>query len=142
MVNGEEKDIWLILNENRKDVTTIVPHLGAAQSSGTKYGNLRISNLSGDPVQIYAGDKLIESVCYLEEGSIQNLSTIDRNGTYTFILPIYEEEATEAEFILSAKHLTNGSTIESITITVVAEETVEWIVDGKPDVDNSPPGEE
>ncbi len=142
LVNGEEKDIWLILNENRKDVTTIVPHLGAAQSSGTKYGNLRISNLSGDPVQIYAGDKLIESVCYLEEGSIQNLSTIDRNGTYTFILPIYEEEATEAEFILSAKHLTNGNTIESITITVIAEETVEWIVDGKPDVDNSPPGEE
>lgn len=133
LVNDEEKDIWLILNENRKDVTIIIPHLGAAQSSGTKYGNLRISNTSGDPVQIFAGDKLIESVCYLEDGSTENLSTIDRNGTYTFIMPIIEEEATEAVYILSAKHLTNGSTIETTTITVVAEETVDWVVDGVAD---------
>ncbi len=133
LVNDEEKDIWLILNENRKDVTIIIPHLGAAQSSGTKYGSLRITNTSGDPVQIFAGDKLIESVCYLEDGSTENLSTIDRSGTYTFIMPIIEEEATEASYILSAKHLTNGSIIEETTITVVADETVDWLVDGVPD---------
>jgi hypothetical protein len=139
LVNGDEKDIWLILNENRKDVTIIIPHLNAAQSTGTKYGSLRISNASGDPVQIYAGDKLIESICYLEDGSTENLSTIDRSGTYTFIMPIYEEEATEAVFMLSAKHLTNGSTIEEATLTVVADDTVDWVVDGKDDV--APPAE-
>jgi len=138
LVNGEEKDIWLILNENRKDVTIIIPHLGSAQNSGTKYGNLRISNTSGDPVQIFADDKLIESICYLEDGSIENLSTIDRNGTYTFIMPIYEEDALEAEYILSAHHLTNGTVIETTTITVIAEDTVDWEVDGQPDSEEPP----
>jgi len=32
LVNGDEKDIWLILNENRKDITTVIPHFGAANS--------------------------------------------------------------------------------------------------------------
>jgi hypothetical protein len=138
LVNGEDKDVWLILNDNRKDVTIIVPHMGAAQSNATKYGNLRITNLSGDPVQIFSGDKLIESICYLEDGSPLNLSTLDRNATYTFIMPIYEEGAMEADYILSAKHLTNGTTIESATIKVIAEDTVEWIVDGKEDVADAP----
>lgn len=138
VINGEDKDIWLILNENRKDITMIVPHLGAINSSSTKYANLKITNLSGDPVQIFAGDKLIESVCYLEDGSPQNLSTLDRNGDYTFIMPIYEEGVLETDYVLSAKHLTNGTTIETAIITVVAEETVNWVVDGKDDN----PGEE
>lgn len=134
IVNGDEKNIWLILNENRKDVTTIVPHLGFAQSNNTIYGSVRISNLTGDPVQIFAGDKLIESICFLEEGITDNLSTLDVNGQYTFVLPILEEDATTAEYILSAKHLTNGSTIETATITITAGETVDWKVDGEVDV--------
>jgi len=132
-VDGEEYPIWLVLNEDRKDVTIIVPHLGAAQSTGMKYGNLTITNLTPEPVQIFAGDKLIEDVCFLENGLPENLSTLDRYGSYTFIMPIYGEGVTEADFILSAMHLTNGSTIESATITVLVDETVEWIVDGVPD---------
>ncbi len=138
VINGEDKDIWLILNENRKDITMIVPHLGAINSSSTKYANLQITNLSGDPVQIFAGDKLIESICYLEDGSPQNLSTLDRNATYTFIMPIYDEGEMEADFVLSAKHLTNGSTVETAMITVIAEDTVDWVVDGKDDVVDEP----
>jgi hypothetical protein len=141
VINGDDKDIWLILNENRKDITMIVPHLGAINSSSTKYANLRITNLSGDPVQIYANDKLIESVCYLEDGSPQNLSTLDRNGDYTFIMPIYEEGAMQDDFVLVAKHLTNGTTVETAIITVFAEETVNWIVDGKEDVGDEPADE-
>jgi hypothetical protein len=140
-VNGEDKSIWLVLNENRKVVTTIVPHLGFAQSNSTIYGSVRITNLSAEPVQIYAGDQLIESVCYLEEGSLLNLSTIPRDGDYTFVLPITEEDATEAEYILSAKHLTNGSTIETTTLTVVAGETVDWKVDGEEDATDTPADE-
>ncbi|MBN1599644.1 MAG: hypothetical protein JW894_15220 [Bacteroidales bacterium] len=135
MINGSEEPIWLVLNESRKDVTVIVPHLGALQNTGTKYGNVRITNRMSYPVQIYAGDKLIEDVCYLEGGIARNLSTIDNDGTYTFILPIYEEEAIETDYILSAKHITNGTVVETETITVVAEETVDWIVDGIADTE-------
>jgi len=134
IIEGEEYPVWLVLNENRKDITIIVPHLGAAQSTGMKYGSLTITNLTPEPVQIFAGDKLIEDVCFLENGLPENLSTLDHNGSYTFIMPIYGEGVTDAEFILSAKHLTNGSTIENATITVTADSTVTWTVDGDDDV--------
>lgn len=135
LVNGEDKDIWLILNENRKDITMAVPHFGALNSSGTKYAGVTISNEYGEPVQIYAGDRLIEAVCYLEDGSTKNLSTLDVNGSYTFYLPITEEDAVEKDFIFSAKHLTNGQTIEGpVTVTLIADGTVKWVVDGKEDV--------
>jgi hypothetical protein len=134
MVNEEEKDIWLILNENRKDVTMVVPHLDALLNSGTKYAGIEITNLSGDPVQIYAGDKLIEAVCFLEKGNTQNLSTLANEGVYTFYLPIHEEDLVEKEFIFSAKHLTNGTTVEGpVTVTLIADDIVRWKVDGEPD---------
>ncbi len=139
IIDGEEYPVWLVLNENRKDITIIVPHLGAAQSSGMKYGNLTITNMTPEPVQIYAGDRLIEDVCFLENGLPENLSTIDRYGSYTFIMPIYGGEGVlDEDYILSAKHLTNATTIETATITVTADETIEWIVDGLPDEE---PGE-
>lgn len=134
MVDGEEYPVWLVLNENRKDITIIVPHLGAAQSSGMKYGNLTITNMTPEPVQIFSGDRLIEDVCFLENGLPENLSTIDRFGSYTFIMPIYGGEGVmETDYILSAMHLTNASTIESATIKVIADDTVEWVVDGVAD---------
>ncbi len=132
-IDGEEYPIWLILNEDRKDVTAIIPHLGAAQSTGTKYGSLTITNLSPEPVQVFAGDQLIEDVCFLENGLPENLSTLDRNGSYTYILPIYGEGATEASYVLSAKHLTNGSSIESATVTVSVDTAATWAVDGEAD---------
>jgi hypothetical protein len=133
IVDGEEYPVWLVLNENRKDITIIVPHLGAAQSTGMKYGNLTITNMTPEPVQIFAGDKLIEDICFLENGLPENLSTLDRYGSYTFIMPIYGEDVTEAEFVMSAMHLTNGSTIETAIIKVKVDDTVEWIVDGVAD---------
>lgn len=138
IIDGEEYPVWLVLNENRKDITLIVPHLGAAQSTGMKYGSLTITNRTPEPVQIYAGDKLIEDVCFLENGLPENLSTIYHNGSYTFIMPIYGEGVTEDDFILSAKHLTNGSTIEQATVKVIVDSTVEWIVDGDVDVIDVP----
>lgn len=133
-INGEEKDIWLILNENRKDVTFVVPHLGAAANKGTKYANLKIKNTLSDPVQIYVGDKLIESLCYLEEGNAKNLSTIDYQGEYTFIMPITEEDAVERELTLTAKHLTTSEIMDQQTITVIADETVTWNVDDQAEI--------
>lgn len=132
-IDGEEYDIWLILNENRKDVTMIVPHLGSAQSSGMKYGDLTITNMMPEPVQIFAGDKLIEDVCFLENGLPENLSTLDVYGSYTYIMPIYGEDVMELDYILSAKHLTSGATVETATVTVLVDDSVEWIVDGEVD---------
>jgi len=132
-VDGEDYPIWLVLNENRKDVTIIIPHLGSAQSTGMKYGNLRIVNSTPEPVQIYVGDKMIEDVCFLENGIPENLSTLDASGSYVFIMPIAGEDITDEDFMLSAKHLTNGSTIETATIKVIVDDQVEWIVDGVAD---------
>ncbi len=134
IVNGEEKDIWLILNENRKDVVMVIPHFGSVNSKGTKYAGIEITNHSGDPVQIYVGDKLIESVCYLEDGNPLNLSTLDRNGSYTYIIPITEEDITAKEFTFTAKHLTTAAEVEVAEITVIADSVVSWEVDGVADV--------
>lgn len=130
-VNGEEKSIWLILNAGRKEVITIIPHYGAATSKGMKYGNLTIRNSSDDPVSIEADGKLIEQICYLDNESKLNLSTIGRNDTYTFVMPIYGEDVTTQEYTLVAKSLPNGYEVESTTITITMDETVEWVVDGK-----------
>jgi hypothetical protein len=117
--------------------------MGAAQSTGMKYGSLTISNLTPEPVQIFAGDKLIEDVCFLESGLPENLSTLDRYGSYTFIMPVVGGEGvTDMDYILQAKHLTNGSTIETATVKVVADDSVEWIVDGLDDESDDEGGEE
>lgn len=133
LINGEEKDIWLILNENRKDVTMVIPHLGSAASQGTKYAGVEITNYSGEPVQVFVGDKLIEAVCYLEEGNTTNLSTLDVNGVYTFFLPITEEGVLEKSFRLKAQTLTTVQTVETIDITLTADDVVGWIIDGEDD---------
>lgn len=132
-INDSEKDIWLILNENRKDVTMVIPHLGAVNSNGTKYAGIEITNHSDEPVQIYVDDKLIESICYLEDGSSTNLSTLDINGVYTFFLPITDEDATEKTFRLKAQTLTTVQTVEIVDITALADDIAEWVIDGEAD---------
>lgn len=138
LINGEEKDIWLILNENRKDVVMVIPHMGSALEQGTKYAGIEVTNYAGEPVQIFVGDKLIESVCYLEEGNTRNLSTLDADGSYIFYLPITEEGATEKSFRLKAQTLTTVQTVETVDITLVADEVVGWVIDGEPDTTEEP----
>jgi hypothetical protein len=132
VINDEEKDIWLILNENRKDVTMIIPHHGSTLSQGVKYAGLNVDNQSGDPVIIEVNNKLIEYVCFLENGSTENLSTIEALGKYTYYIPITEQDATTIDVTLTASHLTNGTYVEGPeTITLTADETTTWIVDGQ-----------
>lgn len=133
LINGVEKDIWLILNENRKDITMTIPHLGSAASQGTKYAGVEIRNYSGDPVQVFVGDKLIEAVCYLEEGNTKNLSTLAADASYIFYLPITEEGVTEKSFRLKAQTLTTVQVVETIDITLIADDIVGWTIDGLAD---------
>lgn len=131
LFNGEEKKIWLILNENRNDVNMIIPEFGSAASNQTKYAGIKITNATGDPVQISLGDKLIEAVCYLEKGSPLNLSTIDVLGEYTYYIPITEEDILKKDVILSARDLSSGNLVEApATITITADQTTEWVIDG------------
>ena len=126
-INGEDVKIWMVLNENRKDVTYIVPHNGIDTEKKSWYGNIKITNLHSIPVIIKAGDKLIENVCYLDGGSLLNYSTIDNTGTETYVMPILEENTMEETYILTARDL-EGSFISDTTITVTPDITVEWIV--------------
>jgi hypothetical protein len=132
-INGEEKDIWLILNENRKDITMTIPHLGSAASQGTRYAGVEIRNYAGEPVQVFVDDKLIESVCYLEEGNTRNLSTLDVDGVYTFYLPISAENDSSKLFRLKAQTLTTVQVVETIDLDLQADKVASWWIDGEAD---------
>lgn len=130
LINGEEVKIWMVLNENRDEVTYIVPHNGVDTQKKSYYGTIEITNFHNQPVIIKAGDKLIENVCYLDNGDKTNYSTVDVNGTTSFVMPILSDDIMEETYFLTATDL-EGKFIEEISITVAAEETVEWIVDGE-----------
>ncbi len=134
-INGSEKDIWLVLNENRSDITMIVPHYGTSIDEQTKYAGISIKNVSedGSPAIIYVDDQLIEAVCYLEDGSLTNLSTVDYLGEYTFYLPIEDTDVDEESITLVAKS-PYGDLIEKvIDFTIIADSTVTWTIDGTED---------
>lgn len=130
-IMSEEKSIWLVLNDNRNDETIIIPHFGAVQA--LLFGNIRITNVSGDIVSLFSGSQLIEEVCYLESGDVTNLSSINHNDTYTFTMPINIEGADRQEYIYSAKNSTSGNVIEEFTTYIFADSTINWIIDGVAD---------
>jgi hypothetical protein len=85
------------------------------------------------PVVISSGDKLIENVCYLDNISKTNYSSIASLGSTTYVMPILQEDPMEETYILTA-HDVEGRYVEDITITVLPDKTFEWIVDGETDV--------
>ncbi len=131
-INGNEGDIWLVLNENRSEMTMVVPHYGSDITDiEMKYGNLKVFNNTGDPIQIYANGDLIEYECYLEEGSPKNLSTILNDDSYSYVMPVSagEEEVDSVSYNIKALHLTNGNTLKSEEVYVKVGETLDWIVE-------------
>lgn len=131
-INGNEGNIWLVLNENRNEMTMVVPHYGSTiTDSDVMYGNLRIENKTANPIQIYANGDLIEYECYLEEGSPKNLSTIMTEDEYTYVMPVSsgDEKVDSVSYNIRAQHLTNGTTLKSEEVYVKAGETLNWIVE-------------
>ncbi|MGM0375638.1 MAG: hypothetical protein ACQEQ0_02580 [Bacteroidota bacterium] len=128
-INGDEGEIWLVLNENREEVTMVVPHFGNDLTDHVKYGNLKVVNDKTHPVQVYVGQQLIESVCYLEDGNVKNLSTIAGQEAYTFVMPITDEETDTVEYNLRAMHPTTGNAVKEEKVTVHAEETLTWTIE-------------
>jgi hypothetical protein len=127
-IMGKEKNIWLVLNANRQEETVIIPHYGAVQAQ--KFGNIKISNVSGDIVQVYVGTSLIEHVCYLESESVKNLSTLNHSDSYEFTMPITVEDTNRQEYIFVVKNSLSQNTLEELTTIIVADSTINWLIDG------------
>ena len=128
-VMGEESYIWLVTNENRKEQTLIIPHQGAAALQSQLYGSINVTNNTADLLQVYAGGRLIEEVCYLEEGNNQNLSSLASLDSYTYILPIQDVDLGRQNYTLTAKNTISGSVVDSYTFELVADSTVNWSIE-------------
>lgn len=139
-INGEENDIWLVLNDNRSDITMIVPHNDAQVGEQFLYGNLEVENRTGEPVVVHANGQLIENMIYFPDGNAKNLSTIDHAGKQNYVIPIVpadqepevdenEEEVPQSVSInLMAKNL-SGETIKEETLVIAVDETVIWLLE-------------
>ena len=128
-VMGEESYIWLVTNENRKEQTLIIPHQGAAALQSQLYGSINVTNNTGNLLQVYAGGKLIEEVCYLEEGNNQNLSSLGPLDNYKYILPIQDVDLGRQTYTVSAKNIISGSIVDSYTFELVADSIVNWSIE-------------
>ena len=131
-INGQETDIWMVLNENRNEVTYIVPHNGVDTEKKSYYAYITITNMHYNPVVINNGDKLIEYTCFLDGGNKTNYSTISSSGKTTYVMPITDVNTLEETFILTARDL-QGSWVESTSFTLTEGETAYWTVDGLDD---------
>jgi hypothetical protein len=107
----------------------VVPHFGNALTDNIKYGNLKVVNDKSFPVQIYVGQQLIESVCYLEDGNAKNLSTVAGQENYIFVMPINDEEVDSVQYNLRAMHPTTGNAVKEEKVTVRADETFTWTIE-------------
>lgn len=131
-INGEEVSIWMVLNENRNEVTYTVPHNGVDTEKVSYYAYITITNMNYTPVIIKEGDVLIEYTCYLDDGDYTNYSTIAYTDQTTYVMPISNTETLEETFILTARDV-EGSWVESTSFTLSEGETAYWTVDGLDD---------
>ena len=131
-INGEEVKIWMVLNQNRDEVTYIVPHNGVDSEKKSYYAYITVTNMHYNPVVIKEGDQLIEYTCFLDGGDKTNYSTISSSGKTTFVMPISDVNTLEETFILTARDV-EGRWVESTTFTLSEGETAYWTVDGVDD---------
>lgn len=87
MVAGEEVDIWAVINEFRPEKFIQVPIWGSGEVIEDTHGKIKVTNDKGYPIQIWAGDQLIEQIMYLDDGSKQNASTIPALSFETYTIP-------------------------------------------------------
>ena len=119
-VNGSQVPIYVVLNSQRMTHHLQVPHWNGGGAIEERYGNVQITNTLPTPVQIYAGDQLIEQVIYTD-GSAQNASTIPANGSLTYTLPV-------GGYTLRAEDIIMASELDRVDVEIEADVTVEWDV--------------
>lgn len=128
-INEKEDSIWLILYEQRNDVTMVTPHYdGDSTTDQLKYGNIKIINNNNFPIQVYIGQNLIVNYSYITDDRYKNLSTITGMDNYTYIIPIIKENKTFQELDLKAIHLTTGEVVIEETVLIETDTTTNWTI--------------
>ncbi len=127
-IDGEDVSFWVVLNAGRSESTTVINHMGT-DAGQVLYGKIKVNNNKNYPVQIWINGKLIEEVCYLVDGNTDNLSVINMQDTYTYILPITTKDATTEEYTLKVSRLSNEEVQEATKITITADKTLIWEVE-------------
>ncbi|MBZ0264118.1 hypothetical protein K8I28_05575 [bacterium] len=121
LVNGNETDIYLVLNNQRQERTIYVPHY--EENIVDRYGDIIITNNRSVPVVIYVGQQLIEDIMYTQEPA-QNMSTIGANETQYYTLSTFPTD----EYTFIAKSPTSGNELARTTITIIEGESVDWVI--------------
>jgi len=121
VVNGNEVDIYLILNADRDSRHLQVPHWQGNGAIESQYGNIKITNNTSEPIQIWVGSELIENVMYTDK-PIQNYSTIAALESIEYTMPA-------DEYTFRAKSLTKGTTIQTDALEITADATIKWTVE-------------
>ncbi len=116
MKNGSEVDITLNVNYENSPVYMTIPTWDNGQIDA-ETGSIRIKNMTAEPVQIWAGNTLIETIM-ISENPTQNASTISAGNSTTYELPIGPYEFT-------AKKL-SGEEVEMHTITIYQNSVAYW----------------
>ena len=123
IVNGEEVSIYIVLNEQRKKRAVQVPHWNGGDAVQAEYGNIAIHNKTSKPIQVWAGQELIENYIWTD-GSKQNSASIAANesqtftvlvGKYTLIAkdPVTSKEISRKDVVFTPDSQTTWEVIKS-----------------------------
>lgn len=118
IVNGQEVNIFVVLNASRTKRHLQIPHWAGGGAVQAEYASIEIKNSTSSPVQIWVGAQLIEDIMYMD-GYRQNSSTIAANESMAFILPV-------GEHVFIAKDLSTGAEISQTTLTIEVDKTAFW----------------
>jgi len=120
IVNGQEVDIYLILNASRQRRHIQIPHWQGGELPQTQYGNIRIRNSTPEPIQIWTNGQLIENVMYTDQ-PVDNQSTVAANDIGEYTLPA-------DEYLFIAKDLINATEVAQKGQTIELDSTYYWEV--------------
>ena len=120
IVNGQEVDIFIVLNAARESRHLQIPHWNGGGAIDEQYGSVKIRNYTAAPIIVYAGNDLIENAMYTDD-VVDNYSTIPANDNITYVMPI-------EEYVLSARDTQTSDTISDTTVTIVADSLITWDV--------------
>ena len=118
IVNGDEVDIFVILNQERKERHIQIPHWNGGGAVQDEYGTIKIKNSSSIPLQIWVGSQLIEDIVYTN-GQGQNSSTIMSNEYSEFVMK-------EGEYTFVAKNIQTTQVVEQIVDTIFIDQQTYW----------------
>lgn len=122
---GDQETISTTINAANPERTLDIPVLD--NSSIGRTGKVKITNNSGQDIQIFAGEQPIEAITILGDGgSTQGLSYLNAGESYNYNIP-------EGAYTLSARNITSGSTIISKDVMIAELYQAKWDVTANPD---------